>query len=180
MIKKGDTIGIIALGGNCDKEITDIVEDKEALGDMRLRLNVGANAYLPDFADFVPTNMLAKGRAKVQLQTDVRMSDLMQMNVDGAKVNGKIQWQDMCFSMDSLHATCPLVDMAMEVEGRDSMVYATLGIRSKQALEVSMDSMSAYVLSPDIHGDVAYNMLDSTAMPVAKVTILSDSLYART
>ena len=151
---------------------------EEALGDMRLRLNVGANAYLPDFADFVPTNMLAKGRAKVQLQTDVRMSDLMQMNVDGAKVNGKIQWQDMCFSMDSLHATCPLVDMAMEVEGRDSMVYATLGIRSKQALEVSMDSMSAYVLSPDIHGDVAYNMLDSTAMPVAKVTILSDSLYA--
>ena len=151
---------------------------EEALGDMRLRLNVWANAYLPDFADFVPTNMLAKGRAKVQLQTDVRMSDLMQMNVDGAKVNGKIQWQDMCFSMDSLHATCPLVDMAMEVEGRDSMVYATLGIRSKQALEVGMDSMSAYVLSPDIHGDVAYNMLDSTAMPVAKVTILSDSLYA--
>jgi hypothetical protein len=41
-----------------------------------------------------------------------------------------------------------------------------------------MDSMSAYVLSPDIHGDVAYNMLDSTTMPVAKVTILSDSLYA--
>ena len=150
----------------------------ELMGDMQLRLDMGVNAYLPDFAYFMPENIVASGRAKGQLKAEVKLGDLLDMNLDGARIAGDIRLQDMQFSMDSLRAICQQMDVNVQLSGKDSLLNARVGVSSSYSLAVDMDTIHAYMQTPIIHADIAYNMIDTTAIPSLNADMQVDSLYA--
>lgn len=150
----------------------------ELMDDMQLHLDMGVNAYLPDFEYFIPENMLATGRAKGQLKADLKLSDLMAMNLDGAKITGDVRLQDMQLGMDSLRAVCQQMDVKVQLSGEDSLLNARVGLSSVYSLTVDMDTIHAYMQTPIIEAEVAYNMIDTTAIPSLTADMQVDSLYA--
>ena len=150
----------------------------ELMGDMQLHLDMGVNAYLPDFAYFMPENIMASGRAKGQLKVEVKLGDLLDMNLDGARIAGDIRLQDMQFSMDSLQAICQQMDVNVQLSGKDSLLNARVGVSSSYSLAVDMDTIHAYMQTPIIHAEIAYNMIDTTAIPSLNANMQVDSLYA--
>lgn len=150
----------------------------ELMDDMQLHLDMGVNAYLLDFKYFIPENMLATGRAKGQLKADLKLSDLMAMNLDGAKITGDVRLQDMQLGMDSLRAVCQQMDVKVQLSGEDSLLNARVGLSSVYSLTVDMDTIHAYMQTPIIEAEVAYNMIDTTAIPSLTADMQVDSLYA--
>lgn len=150
----------------------------ELMGDMQLHLDMGVNAYLPDFAYFMPENIMASGRAKGKLKVEVKLGDLLDMNLDGARIAGDIRLQDMQFSMDSLQAICQQMDVNVQLSGKDSLLNARVGVSSSYSLAVDMDTIHAYMQTPIIHAEIAYNMIDTTAIPSLNADMQVDSLYA--
>ena len=150
----------------------------ELMGDMRLGLEMGLNAYLPDFEYFVPENIQVSGRAKGQLKANIKLSDLMEMNLDGGDICGDIRLQDMRFSMDSLRAICQQMDVAVQLSGDGSVINAQVGLSSSQSLNVDMDTIHAYLQAPIVHAQVAYDIVDTTAIPSMIADVQVDSLYA--
>ena len=150
----------------------------ELMGDMQLHLDMGVNAYLPDFEYFMPENIMASGRAKGQLKADIKLSDLLDMNLDGGRITGDVRLQDMQFSMDSLQAICQQMDVNVQLSGKDSLLNAQVGVSSSYSLAVDMDTIHAYMQTPIIHAEIAYNMIDTTAIPSLSANMQVDSLYA--
>lgn len=74
------------------------------LGDMLLDLQLNLDANLPDFAYFLPEEMILKGRAKGTASTKISLENLTKMNLDAGKTVADLTLTDIYYRKDSMSA----------------------------------------------------------------------------
>lgn len=85
------------------------------LTDMQLDVRVGVNAYVPDFAYFMPENMQVEGRLKGTLDAKASLEDLLEFRLDGMKLKANLYAQDFSYEQDSMQASSPAMRVRCEL-----------------------------------------------------------------
>lgn len=84
----------------------------QPLTDMQLQLRLGANAYLPEFADLLPENIELHGRVKTNMDIQASLQDLMAMQLDRARLSGKLHFYDFIGDMYDMELSSPEMHIA--------------------------------------------------------------------
>lgn len=84
----------------------------QPLTDMQLQLRLGANAYLPEFADLLPENYELHGRIKTNMDIQASLQDLMAMQLDRTRLSGKLHFYDFIGDMYDMELTSPEMHIA--------------------------------------------------------------------
>lgn len=195
---------------------------KDLLGDMVLDMHLDLEAFLPDFAYFLPKGMILDGRTKENVDVKIRLSDLTEMRLDKGRIRAEFDMKDVHYAMDSMVADLPKthavvqipnstpsqpklnwarieletekVDFSMatpltaklntssiqveagDVLSKNPMLYAAVGLQSKQPMEVAMDSMGGTIVAPQLFAYAEYNTQDTIGLHLAKTSLQFDQL----
>ena len=84
----------------------------QPLTDMQLQLRLGANAYLPEFADLMPENIELHGRVKTNMDIQSSLQDLMAMQLDRTRLSGKLHFYDFIGDMYDMELSSPEMHIA--------------------------------------------------------------------
>ena len=79
----------------------------DLLGNMVLDLQMNLDAYLPDFAYFLPDSMNLTGQAKGTLNAKISLNDLTAMNLHRGTIHADLDLSDIHYAMDSMVADLP-------------------------------------------------------------------------
>lgn len=133
----------ITLTGNVD----------DLLGDMLINANLKANLPLEDVMPMVPDsmNIAADGKADIDLDARLRLSDLDPLALEKTTVGGTIKLKQLDVTYDSIHAVSPSMDIALQIpaqehSGKMCDVHLVSG-----KLKVASGSFTAEVENPDIN-----------------------------
>lgn len=87
----------------------------DPLGDMRLKMRVGMNVYLPEMAYFMPENLHVQGRAKGSVDVNARLEDLLNVKLDQTKLSGSVHLYDLAGALDGMQVASPEMHVAFEL-----------------------------------------------------------------
>ena len=87
----------------------------DLLGDMLIDLQMNLDANLPDFAYFLPENMILSGRTKGKADAKIRLNDLTQMNLHKGKIAADLDLTDIHYAMDSMVADLPNTHAVIQI-----------------------------------------------------------------
>lgn len=107
-----------------DVSLSGRVDD--LLGDMRVDAKVKGTLPLEDAMPMVPKGMklTAKGDADFDLKANFKMSQLQKQAFDKMKASGSLKLKDVDVSYDTMHATAPTLDVALQLPAKDMMAGA--------------------------------------------------------
>jgi hypothetical protein len=149
-----------------DVSVAGRVDD--LMGDMKVDARVKGTLPLEDAKPMMPSNMVAKGNAKLDLQAKFKMSQLSNQQYDKMKATGSVKLSDFDFVMDTIHATAPNLDIAVRIPSakhKGKMADATIqGAR----IEASMGKgLSAKINKPTIEVGVNNLMKEQIAASIS-------------
>lgn len=84
----------------------------QPLTDMLLQLRLGANVYMPEFADLLPEDMQLHGRVKANMNLQARLEDLMAMHLDQTRLSGKLHLYDFIGDFSDMELSTPEMHIA--------------------------------------------------------------------
>ena len=107
-----------------DVSLSGRVDD--LLGDMRVDAKVKGTLPLEDAMPMVPKGMKlsAKGDANFDLTANFKMSQLQKQAFEKMKASGSLKLKDVDVSYDTMHATAPTLDVALQLPAKDMMAGA--------------------------------------------------------
>lgn len=148
----------------------------EPLTDMRLKLHVGMNMYMPEFASVFPKNVTLEGRVKGSVDVQGRLEDLTQMHIDKTQLSGQLHLYELAGKMDTLQLASPEMHVAFELPNRQpyagkmDWAYAKVDFR---ALEVSQSDKLAVSMGASEVAMSVSDVLDTDALLHADVNLVS-------
>lgn len=135
---KAHTRGIdVSLSGRVD----------DLLGDMRVDTRVKGTLPLEDAMPMVPKGMklTAKGDADFDLKANFKISQLQKQAFDKMKASGTLKLKDVDVCYDTMHATAPTLDVALQLPAKDMMASAhiksgRLRVKSGKNMKAEMEN----------------------------------------
>ena len=114
----------------------------DVMDKMYCDLNVKANANLDELQSFIPEDIEAKGNVKLNVNAKVNYYQLSEMDFKKAKVNGKIQWNDMnVVYCDTVNINADRLDLNLTLPNSGSEDLAN----SLAMVKISGENMDAKV-----------------------------------
>ncbi|MGM9830886.1 MAG: hypothetical protein ACI3Z5_02585 [Paludibacteraceae bacterium] len=99
-------------------------EISELMADMLCDLHLKTSLYLPDIMPLLPQEMQAqteaKGRMQGSISAKIRLSDLMNMNLQKGNVRGNIHCQPLTVTYDSLYLSTPAMQLTFQIPNKAS------------------------------------------------------------
>jgi len=149
--------------------------------DMHCDLITDADAFLDEFADFLPDDMKLKGRIKGEIETDFLLSQLTNMELDKVKVSGLTSLYDFSVNYDSLSVLTNYSRIEFSLPATNALnpntTFASLTIDSDKfsasqiaSFNTSMDKSRIYLEMSDVR--------DTTRIPDLFCTYRMNSLQA--
>lgn len=91
----------------------------DLLGDMAMNVSLTLDANLPDFAYFMPEQMLLEGHAKGKANARMRLSDLTSLHLERGNVDADLHLTGIRFVMDSMIADLPSTHARVQMPNRN-------------------------------------------------------------
>lgn len=117
-------------------------EISELMADMLCDLHLKTSLYLPDIMPLLPQEMQAqteaKGRMQGSISAKIRLSDLMNMNLQKGNVRGNIHCQPLAVTYDSLYLSTPAMQLTFQIPNKASERKQTNWLRA----QVTTDNLS--------------------------------------
>ena len=117
-------------------------EISELMADMLCDLHLKTSLYLPDIMPFLPQEMQAqteaKGRMQGSISAKIRLSDLMNMNLQKGNVRGNIHCQPLTVTYDSLYLSTPAMQLTFQIPNKASERKQTNWLKA----QVTTDNLS--------------------------------------
>lgn len=99
-------------------------EISELMADMLCDLHLKTSLYLPDIMPLLPQEMQAQteaeGRMQGSISAKIRLSDLMNMNLQKGNVRGNIHCQPLTVTYDSLYLSTPAMQLTFQIPNKAS------------------------------------------------------------
>lgn len=137
---------------------------EDLLEDMLLDLHLDIDAYLPDFAYFMPKEMDLKGQTKGKANAKIRLSDLSEMRLEKGTIDADLTLTDIAYTMDSMEATLPYTKAKVFIPNknpsRKSVNWACVDLDTKQ-VDFSMDTTINAALGASLIRIEAANVLNN-------------------
>ena len=87
---------------------------KDVMDKMYCNISLKANADLDELRDFIPEDIKASGKVKLNVKANVNNYQLTNMDFTKAKVNGNLQWNNMdVVYCDTINVKADRVDLAL-------------------------------------------------------------------
>lgn len=117
-------------------------EISELMADMLCDLHLKTSLYLPDIMPLLPQEMQAqteaKGRMQGSISAKIRLSDLMNMNLQKGNVRGNIHCQPLTVTYDSLYLSTPAMQLTFQIPNKASERKQTNWLKA----QVTTDNLS--------------------------------------
>ena len=117
-------------------------EISELMADMLCALHLKTSLYLPDIMPLLPQEMQAqteaKGRMQGSISAKIRLSDLMNMNLQKGNVRGNIHCQPLTVTYDSLYLSTPAMQLTFQIPNKASERKQTNWLKA----QVTTDNLS--------------------------------------
>lgn len=134
-----------------DVNVSGRVDD--LLGDMHVDAKVKGTLPLEDAKPMLPDSLpvIADGKATLDLHADFKMSQLTAKAFDKMKADGTIRMHDLNVVYDSIHATAPDLNIALQLPAKKHKGKMAEAHVNGSALDFSMGAIAARLQRPDIH-----------------------------
>lgn len=124
----------------------------DLLGDMHIDASVQGSLPLDDLKPLLPDTLplTATGKADIDLHANLLMSYLQKKSYDKIRANGTIKLNKLDVLYDSIHATTPDLDIAIQLPAKrfqDKMLETHL---KSSTIQLAMNGITAQVKSPNI------------------------------
>jgi len=146
-----------------DLSIAGNVDD--LLGDMHIDAIVKGSLPLSDVAPMIPESLplTAVGDADLDLKADFRLSQIKNKAFDQMKANGTLKFKHLDVTYDSLHATAPTLDVAVQLPAKEHPGKMADAHITGSGLAVQMKNINAEMQTPDINVGVNNMMSEQLA-----------------
>lgn len=134
-----------------DLSVSGEVDD--LLGDMRVDARLKGSLPLEDAMPMVPDTMpvAASGNADLDLKVDLRMSQLKAKAFEKMKASGAIRLRDLDVVYDSIHATAPSLDVALQLPAKEHRGKLADAHITGSGLRFDMPRINGKLDQPDIN-----------------------------
>ena len=94
---------------------------KDVMDKMYCDISLNANADLDELRDFIPEDIKASGKVKLNVKANVNNYQLTNMDFTKAKVNGSMQWNDMnVVYCDTINVKADRIDLVLALPNNAS------------------------------------------------------------
>lgn len=138
----------------------------DLLGDMHINADLQGSLPLEDAKPMLPETLPLKadGKADLDLHADFRLSQLKDMALEKMVANGTIKLKNLDVTYDSLHATAPKLDIALQLPAKQHAgKLADAHITGSGKLKVENGKMTGELDKPDINVGVNNPMKEQIA-----------------
>jgi len=145
---------------------------RDLLGHMYTQAHLNVDAFLPDWAYFLPNNLQANGRLQGKLDIQATLDEIIAGHIQSAAANGDVLLQELTIQMDSMQAECADATIHLDAQLKDwPTIQAQVGLQSAKALHIQSDSLDATILAPVLTVQGTLNTQDTTHMPTMQASI---------
>ena len=133
---------------NTDVKVSGKVDD--LLGDMHIDAKVKGNLPLEDAKPMIPEKLpvVADGQADLDLHADFRMSQLKRKEFQKMKADGTVKLRRLDVTYDSIHATAPDLDIAVQLPAKEFKNKMGEVALSGSKLDFQMKGIEAHATNP--------------------------------
>ena len=150
---------------------------KDLFGDMTLDMHLDLEAYLPDFAYFLPKGMVLDGRTKEKVDVNIRLSDLTAMRLEKGCIRAEFDMKDVHYAMDSMVADLPKTHAVLAIPNpspsKPKLNWARIDLTTDKVDFEMATPLAAKLKASAIQLEVS-NVLSSDPMLYAAVGLQSD------
>lgn len=159
---------------NTDVSVSGQVDD--LLGDMHVDAKVKGSLPLEDAKPMLPDSLplVADGHADLDLHADLKMSQLKAKAYDKMKADGTIKLRNFDVTYDSIHATAPDLDIALQLPAKQHKGKMAEARVSGSSLLFHMNGIDAHAQRPDI--SVGVNNITREQLAAAVVVSLEKTV----
>jgi len=159
-----------------DSEVKLAGSISDLMGAMQTTAHAEVDAYLPDWAYFLPKNIDATAKVKGGLDIQARLSEIGQ-RLNSVSAKGELEVADLAVQMDSLSAQLKDATLQLDAQLKDwPVIKANLALQSGQSLTVQADSLDATLRAPKLTANAQINIQDTTSVPTISAHIQWDEL----
>ncbi|MBQ2540071.1 MAG: hypothetical protein II551_00320 [Paludibacteraceae bacterium] len=164
----------VRLQGKADELLSDALIDATATLD----------AYLPDFAYFLPKDMKLDGRTKGDIKLKARLSELTSMTLRSGTIHGDLNLQKLGVKMNDMQALVPSGRLSVRLPNNrpSSGTYRWLGADLQASnVDARMNDMKVQLKQPILRAETNNILQGKTldvnmALNAAMLTAKSDSM----
>ena len=128
---------------------------KDVMDKMYCNISLNANADLDELQDFIPEDIKASGKVKLNVKANVNNNQIANMDFTKAKINGNLQWNDMnIIYCDTINVNADRIDLALILPNTLSNDLAN----SLAAITISGTKLDAKVSDMIVAGLNDYNI----------------------
>lgn len=146
-----------------DLTVSGSVDD--LLGDMHIDAALRGSLPLADAAPMIPQSLplVANGDADLDLKANFRLSQLKAKAFDRMQASGTFKFNHMDVTYDSIHATAPVLDVALQLPARQHSGKMADAHVSGSDLQLVMNGIEARMEQPDINVGINNMMSEQLA-----------------
>lgn len=146
-----------------DVSLTGKVDD--LLGDMHIDAALRGRLPLADVAPMLPQSLplVANGDADLDLKANFRLSQLKAKAFDRMQASGTFKFNHLDVTYDSIHATAPVLDVALQLPARQHSGKMADAHVSGSDLQLVMNGIEARMEQPDINVGINNMMSEQLA-----------------